>query len=121
MTIRILFLPLSVVFISGCIKDEVNKPPVVDAGPYQNISAYKISDSVRLIGFATDADGSVVSYHWSEVSGPNTPTITTPGSSTTYIRGFVSGNYTFQLTATDDKGAVGVDAVSIKMTIPSCT
>lgn len=96
-----------------------NLPPVVNAGPDQTVSLAKSTDSIRLTGSATDADGTVVSYLWSQVSGPNTPTITSPGSTSTYVKGFASGTYVFQLTATDNKGATGVKTVQLNVTVPS--
>jgi hypothetical protein len=96
-----------------------NLPPVVNAGPDVTVTLTKASDSIKLTGSATDPDGTVVSYLWSQVSGPNTPTITTPGSTTTYVKGFVTGTYVFQLTATDNKGATGVKTVQLVVTVPS--
>ena len=50
----------------------VNLPPVVNAGQEQTVTLNSSGDSIRLIGSATDPDGTVVSYLWSQVSGPNT-------------------------------------------------
>jgi hypothetical protein len=47
------------------------------------------------------------------VSGPASTTIVNPGSASTSILGFVQGTYLFQLEATDDKSATGVDTVSV--------
>jgi hypothetical protein len=115
---RLLYFVLFAFVITSCTKDDIeNKPPVVNAGTDITITLAKSTDSVRLVGSATDADGSVVSYLWAQVSGPGTPTIATPASSTTYVKGFVSGTYEFQLMATDDKGAVGVKSVKVTVTV----
>jgi len=115
---RLLYFVLFLFLITSCTKDDVeNKPPVVNAGTDIAITLSKSTDSVRLVGSATDPDGSVVSYLWTLVSGPGTPAITTPGSSTTYVKDFVSGTYEFQLMATDDKGAVGVKTLKVTVTV----
>jgi len=56
---------------------------------------------------STDADGTIVSYAWSTVSGPNTPTFTTPTASASNITGMIQGTYVFKLIVTDDLGATG--------------
>lgn len=91
-----------------------NRPPVVNAGRDTSITLTRsFSDSIRLAGTATDADGSVVTYMWTQVAGPANAVILTPGSAATYVTELVSGVYRFQLVAADNKGAVGVAAVSI--------
>jgi hypothetical protein len=108
------FVCLSLLFVA-CQKDDIdNKPPVVNAGKDTTITLNAITgNNVRLTGSATDADGSVISYLWSQVSGPNRASIETPGSTTTIVNGLVSGVYVFQLMATDDDGAVGSKAISV--------
>jgi len=108
------------VFLYSCQKDVVpieNKPPVVDAGSSQLITADK--DSVTLSGSAVDSDGRVVAYLWSQVSGPTKATIVNPGSASTIATSFSNGTYLFQLMATDEKGATGVDTVSIVLNRPT--
>ena len=115
---RLLYFVLFVFLVTSCTKDDVeNKPPVVNAGADITITLPRSTDSVKLIGSATDTDGTVVSYLWSLISGPNTPAITSPGSSTTYVKDFVSGTYVFQLMATDDKGAVGTKTMQLTVTV----
>jgi len=104
-----------VVSVIGCKKDDdvdapLNKVPAVDAGLMKNIN---LPDSVVLTGSASDTDGHVVAYLWSEVSGPAQAYIITPGSAKTTIKFDTKGTYLFQLMATDDKGATGVDTVSV--------
>jgi hypothetical protein len=52
---------------------------------------------------------------WSQVSGPSHSIIVNPGSPSTIVRRLKPGNYVFQLMATDEKGATGVDTVTIKV------
>lgn len=105
---------LCLLFIA-CQKDDIdNKPPVVNAGKDSTVTLNTTTgNNITLKGSATDADGTIASYLWSQVSGPNKANIETPGSATTIVNGLVSGVYVFQLMATDDDGAVGSKTVSI--------
>ncbi|MFT3827733.1 MAG: DNRLRE domain-containing protein [Chitinophagaceae bacterium] len=98
--------------ITACQKDpDVNNVPVVDAGTLNAITLPK--DSVILKGTASDLDGKVVAYLWSQVSGPAVAVIANPGTDSTIARGLKEGKYVFQLMATDNLGATGVDTVSL--------
>lgn len=110
----ILFIFLSLLFVA-CQKDDIdNKPPIVNAGKDTTITLNaSTGNNIRLTGSATDADGTVTSYLWSQVSGPNRANIETPGSSSTIVNGLISGIYVFQLMATDDDGAVGSKTISV--------
>lgn len=85
--------------ITSCKKETCNNfPPLVNAGKDTIIDFKKsASDTIKLNGEATDKDGFVVSYLWSLISGPNTVTIITPGSQSTFVSGVTSGTYVFQL------------------------
>ena len=98
----------------SCQKDDdipENKVPTADAGQSKTITLP--TNNVTLTGTGSDADGKVVAYLWSQVSGPAATTIVNPGSASTLIKGFVQGTYLFQLMVTDDKGATGVDTTSV--------
>jgi hypothetical protein len=105
-------------FFTACQKENVieniisgNKVPVVNAGLNQTITLPV--DSVTLTGSASDSDGFIVAYLWSQVSGPFFSTIVNPGSSTTKVKGLRQGTYVFQLMAIDNEGATGVDTASV--------
>lgn len=99
----------------GCRKDEKdflrNKVPVADAGLSMTLTL-PIKD-FQLQGSGHDSDGQVVSYLWSQVSGPNKIEIINPGSPSTSANGFVEGAYIFQLQVTDNDGATGVDTITV--------
>lgn len=98
----------------SCQKDDdipQNKVPTADAGPSKAITLP--TNNVTLTGTGSDADGKIVAYLWSQVSGPAATTIVNPGSASTLIKGFVQGTYLFQLMVTDDKGATGVDTTTV--------
>ncbi len=116
-----LFFTLVTLFIVACKKDSVieNLKPEVDPGKDTVITlSYAKGDSIELTGKAVDKDGSVKSYLWSQVSGPNTATITNPGSANTFVKNLITGTYIFQLMATDNKGATGVKSVSVEILAP---
>jgi hypothetical protein len=88
----------------------VNTPPVVEAGTNQTI--YLPLQETDITGSASDADGSIVSYNWSQVSGDpvslgnaSTPKLT--------VLGLTVGTYVFRLTATDNEGVSASDDVSV--------
>lgn len=87
-----------------------NQNPVANAGPNQSITA---SSTTLTSTGSSDADGTIASFLWTRVSGPNTPTIVTPTGATTSVTGLIAGTYVFNLTVTDDDGATGSDQVQI--------
>ncbi|HWI92442.1 MAG TPA: DNRLRE domain-containing protein [Flavisolibacter sp.] len=94
---------------SSCQKDNdapENKVPIANAGTPQTVTLP--TDSVTLTGSGADADGKVIAYLWSQVSGTYATTIVNPGSASTKVKGLRQGKYVFQLMVTDDKGATGV-------------
>ncbi|MGC3981843.1 MAG: M4 family metallopeptidase [Steroidobacteraceae bacterium] len=90
----------------------VNQQPAVNAGPDQ---ATKPRQTITLPGSATDSDGSIAAYTWTQVSGPSV-TLTGAGTATA---GFVapsvaaSSTLTFRLTAQDNLGGSGADEVNV--------
>ncbi|NML23426.1 DNRLRE domain-containing protein [Pseudoflavitalea sp. G-6-1-2] len=115
--LRAIFLGLCIpLLMISCTKETLlNKVPVVDAGQTQNV---KIPE-VTLTGSASDSDGHVVAYLWSQVSGPGASTILNAGSPSTKVMGLSNGRYVFQLMATDNNGATGVDTVSVFVNVPN--
>ncbi|GEM_PF-1663755 len=97
-------------------KDPANIPPVVDAGADKTVTTP--ASSVVMTGSASDADGTVTTL-WTQVSGPNTATITNPASVTTSITGLIVGVYTFRLTGTDNASAVVSDDVVVNVVNPT--
>jgi len=95
----------------GCEKETENKVPLPDAGLPQSTTFPK--DSVTLTGTATDEDGTITAYLWSQVSGPTASIIRNPGSASTVVKFTSAGTFLFQLMAVDDLGATGVDTVSV--------
>ena len=89
----------------------VNNAPRANAGDDQIIGLS--IGTVSLAGSATDQDGTIVNYNWTQVSGPSTGKIVNPSSPRTDVSGLVQGIYQFELKVTDNNGATGVDDVQI--------
>jgi mono/diheme cytochrome c family protein len=89
--------------------------PVVDAGIDQTVLA---GDTLVLAGSATDVDGSISSYMWTQVSGPGTATLTNAATASVTLSALVAGTYVFQLQVTDSNAVTGVDTVTVTVTAP---
>ena len=87
-----------------------NDPPVVDAGPDQvGVPAGTIS----LDGSASfDPDGDPITFQWSQIAGPAV-SLNGAMSSKASFTAAESQNYSFRLTAKDDKGAQGIGRVTV--------
>jgi len=90
---------------------QVNQAPIVNAGADKLITLP--TSSTTLNGSATDADGTISSYAWTQISGPNTATISLPLSPSTNISGLTGGTYVFKLAATDNLSATSSGSVNI--------
>lgn len=96
-----------------------NASPVTDAGPDQGIT---LPDTDAVLDCdATDSDGTITGYAWTNVSGPATPTFnpnnTTAGATAEGMT--VAGAYVLRCTATDDGSATDADDVTITVTDPA--
>ncbi|ELR73352.1 PKD domain containing protein [Fulvivirga imtechensis AK7] len=89
----------------------VNQAPVAQAG--SDILLILPTNSTNIIGSASDPDGTIVSYVWTQLSGPSTATLAGSGSATLSVSDLVEGAYTFNLTVTDDDGATDEDNVVV--------
>jgi gliding motility-associated-like protein len=87
-----------------------NTAPIANAG--NNISLVLPTNTTNINGSGSDSDGSIVSYNWTKVSGPNV-TITNPNNSTVTLTNLLEGTYSFRLTVTDDDGASSSDDVNV--------
>lgn len=102
----------TVIYRDTCLPSpEPNKPPVSNAGPDRSL---QLPTSVMTItGTGTDPDGTVVSYVWSRVSGPNTPSLSGVNTNNLVASNLVQGVYTFRLTVVDDNGATASDDMNL--------
>jgi alpha-tubulin suppressor-like RCC1 family protein len=87
-------------------------PPTVNAG--SGLSITLPVSTVNLSASATGNGGATISkMAWSVKSGPNTPIIVSLGSLATPVTGLIQGTYTFNFTATDNKGTAASSAVNV--------
>ncbi|WP_026812697.1 PKD domain-containing protein [Arenibacter certesii] len=92
--------------------------PAGGAAPIANAGANKTitlpTNSTTFTGTGTDPDGGAIStYQWSQVSGPNTASLSGANTPDLTVGGLVAGNYVFRLTVTDDQNETGTDDVSL--------
>jgi predicted esterase len=89
-----------------------NIAPVANAG--SNINITLPANTNTLNGAASiDADGPIAMYRWKKIAGPANYTIVDTTAKTTTLKDLVAGNYQFQLTVTDYRGATGVSIVNV--------
>lgn len=89
-----------------------NIPPVANAGSDHSIQLP--ANIASLDGSAsTDADGNIVTYSWTKVSGPAQYSIANAANASTIVSNLVEGTYTFRLVVTDNNGATDDDMVEI--------
>ncbi len=93
-----------------------NQAPFVDAGA--NKSLELPVNSTTLTATVTDSDGTVGSTLWKQLSGPNTATLAGTTTLTLTVSDLIAGNYTFELSATDDDNAVGKGTVIVFVVNP---
>ena len=115
-TFQLMVTDNSGVTASDIVKITVNPAvvvgtPIVDAGANQTITLP--TSTVTLTGTASETNGTIVSYKWTQISGPNTATIANDAQASTGVSGLVQGAYTFQLTVTDNSGVTASDIVKI--------
>lgn len=85
--------------------------PTVSAGPNQTVTLPIIG--VNLVGSVIAGDTAKVAQTWSQVSGPNTPTIANVGQTAAIATGIVAGTYVFKLTATSKNGLSASATVTV--------
>lgn len=101
-----------------------NNLPVANAGPDQTVFINMV-DEVRLDGTLSKDEDNIpegtdpITYNWKLISGPDTPIINNPTTTTPTFKPTSTGNYTFELTVTDSHGAKTSDTVVIQVVGPN--
>ena len=97
--------------IDFTVVDGVSSDPVADAGPDRSVV---LPDSqATLDGSNSTDDGVIQSFVWTQVSGPNNPTLTGNNTDTLAVSGLIEGSYVFRLTITDDDSNTDSDDVFV--------
>jgi hypothetical protein len=93
-----------------------NTPPSADAGVDQIASEQVM---VKLDGAASvDSDGTIATVSWVQIAGVSTPLDNTTAMSPTFTApsGAAGQSLTYEITVTDNGGAIGTDSVVISVT-----
>jgi lysophospholipase L1-like esterase len=88
-----------------------NQPPKASAG--SDITITLPANSVQLSGSGWDGDGTVQSYLWTKISGPQQYSISNPSAAQTTLTNLVEGKYFFELKVTDNGGLSATDTLLI--------
>jgi predicted peptidase len=91
-----------------------NIAPVAKAGT--DVTITLPTGSAAVTGSASsDADGKIVTYKWTMISGPAQFTLTGSDSVKATLSNLAAGTYALQLAVTDNSGAKGYDTVNVKV------
>lgn len=90
----------------------VNAAPTVDAGNNQSVAEQV---TVTLSATASDSDGSIAGYQWTQISGTGVSLSSATSATTTFTSPDVSQTETlvFQVTVTDNEGASTSDSLNV--------
>ncbi len=102
---------------TATVQVTVNPAPVVPGPPSANAGSDQTitlpTNSATLTGSGAETNGTIVSYAWTQISGPSTATITSAGAAQTTVTGLVQGVYIFQLKVTDNSGVTATDQTQV--------
>ncbi|MDF7826633.1 DUF5060 domain-containing protein [Pontiellaceae bacterium B12227] len=90
--------------------------PSVNAG--QDTFIRLPTAQIILNGIASDQDGTIASYLWTQETGPNTATLSGAATADLTASNLVEGIYEFKLTSTDNDGGTGSDTVQVVVIDP---
>ncbi|RYY52185.1 MAG: peptidase M36, partial [Chitinophagaceae bacterium] len=88
-----------------------NLAPTANAGA--DIVIMLPLNTTALSGSGADADGSIVAFNWSQISGPSTGSLSNATSAIATAAPLVQGVYTYELRVTDDDGATAKDTMQV--------
>ena len=89
-----------------------NQAPVANAGANKAITLP--TNTTSLSGSAsTDADGTIATYRWQQVSGPSASTLSATNTVAINVSNLLAGVYTYRLTVTDNDNATSVATVTV--------
>jgi hypothetical protein len=76
------------------------------------------TNSTSLSGTSSsDADGTIASYLWQQVSGPSTSALSATNTANINVSNLQAGVYTYRLTVTDDDGATSTATVTVTVSV----
>jgi hypothetical protein len=122
---KLALIPLTTILLTACggsgggsesppPPPPANLAPTVSSGDDQTVNE---SSSVALSATASDSDGSIASYSWTQTGGESVDLSGATSASLTFTAPTLvqEANLTFEVTVTDDDGATASDSVSVKV------
>ncbi|MEP7278827.1 MAG: PKD domain-containing protein, partial [Bacteroidota bacterium] len=94
------------------VHPQPNKAPVADAGKDTSI-ALPVSSTILSGTNSADADGTITTYGWKQISGPSAAVIVHPAQGLTEVDSLMEGDYVFELQVTDNAGATATARVKL--------
>ncbi len=91
-----------------------NQPPVADAGTDQSFQILYNTITLRATA-SSDPDGQIVTYRWTQESGPAGALMSYPDSSVNIVRNISVGTYIFRLVVVDNGGASDTARVTVNI------
>jgi dienelactone hydrolase len=86
-----------------------NKIPTANAGADVAVAA----TSLTITGSASDLDGTISSYSWSQLNGPSKATMTNATTAALKLSNLVVGQYQFKLQVKDNSGNTDSDYITV--------
>ncbi len=104
--------------VTHVLVQDVNRPPVANITGNDSVQT---GGSLSLSGSgSSDPDGDVITYQWSQTSGPaGSFTGGTTSATATFVAGSTAGNVTIGLTVTDAKGLSNAASKSVTVSAPA--
>lgn len=96
-----------------------NVLPTVTAGADRALTLP--TNSLTFTATASDSDGTISSYLWTLVSGPNVPTLAGDTTTALTASNLVMGTYIFNILVTDNRGGTANDTVSVVVSVAAPT
>ncbi len=98
--------------VTVVVNPKPNIPPIANAGA--DFSVSMPNPVIQLNGSrSSDPDGTIVAYVWTRISGTGAITIANANTAIATVVGVQPGEYVFELTVTDDKGATAKARVKV--------
>jgi P2-related tail formation protein len=91
-----------------------NQAPNANAGPNRTVTLP--TNSATLNGSGTDADGTIATYLWQQVTGPSASALSATNTAGITVSNLQAGVYSYRLTVTDNDGATDLDLVTVTLT-----
>jgi len=98
--------------VTVTVNAAANQAPVANAGAAQTITL-PVNSATLNGGSSRDADGTIASYQWAQISGPSTSTLSSTSAASITVSSLVQGVYSYKLTVRDNSNATASDTVTV--------